>query len=302
MPPTLRFAPSPTGRLHLGNARTALINWLYARRHGGRLLLRIDDTDRERSTAAFAAEIERDLHWLGLDWDARLRQSERGAVYEAAFTRLRAAGAVYPAYETAEELAAKRAAQRARGQPPVYDRAALELTEPERLALEAEGRRPHWRFRLSGEAVPWSDLVQGEISIPGGSLSDPVLRKADDSWTYTLASVVDDVDLAISHVIRGDDHRTNTAVQIELFHALGAEPPAFAHLPLLTGPGGAPLSKRSGDWSLDDYRRQAIEPHAIRLVLASIGTDRQATPETSLDDLIQTFELARFGQIGRAHV
>ena len=296
MLPTLRFAPSPTGRLHLGNARTALVNWLYARRHGGRLLLRIDDTDRERSTASFAAEIERDLHWLGLDWDARFRQSERGAVYAAAFARLRAAGAVYPAYETAEELAAERAARRARGLPPVYDRRALRLSEPERLALEAEGRRPHWRFRLSGEAVAWTDIVQGEIGIPGGSLSDPILQRADGSWTYTLASVVDDVDLGISHVIRGDDHRTNTAVQIELFRALAAAPPAFAHLPLLTGPGGAPLSKRSGDGSLDDYRRMEIEPHAIRLVLASIGTDRQATSETSLDALIRGFDLARFGR------
>jgi len=296
LPPVLRFAPSPTGRLHLGNARTALVNWLYARRHGGRLILRIDDTDRERSTDAFEAGILEDLRWLGLDWDARCRQSERGAVYQAAFARLQQEGAVYPAYETAEELAAKRAAQRARGLPPVYDRSALRLTESERLALEAEGRRPHWRFRLEGEAVAWSDLVQGELFIPGGALSDPILHKADGSWTYTLASVVDDIDLGISHVIRGDDHRTNTAVQLELFRALAAAPPAFAHLPLLTGPGGAPLSKRSGDWSLEDYRRQEIEPHAIRLTLASIGTDRQATSETSLEALVQGFDLARFGR------
>jgi len=296
LPPILRFAPSPTGRLHLGNARTALINWLFARRSGGRLILRIDDTDRERSTAAFEAGIEADLRWLGLDWDARFRQSERGAVYAAAFTRLQEAGAVYPAYETAEELEAKRAAQRARGLPPVYDRSALRLSESERLALEAEGRRPHWRFRLSGDAVGWTDLVQGEVTIPGGALSDPILCRADGGWTYTLASVADDADLGISHVIRGDDHRTNTAVQIELFRSLAAVPTAFAHLPLLTGPGGAPLSKRSGDWSLEDYRCQEIEPHAIRLTLASLGTDRQATPETTLDELIRGFDLARFGR------
>jgi glutamyl-tRNA synthetase len=296
MPPLLRFAPSPTGRLHLGNARTALVNWLYARHHGGRLILRLDDTDRERSTEAFAAGIEDDLRWLGLDWDGRYRQSERGAVYAAAFARLEARGAVYPAYETAEELQAKRDAQRSRGLPPVYDRAALDLGAADRRALEAAGRRPHWRFRLAAAPVAWRDLVQGEISIPGGALSDPVLRKADGGWTYTLASVADDIDLAASHIIRGDDHRTNTAVQIELFMALGAEPPAFAHLPLLTGPGGTPLSKRSGDWSVADYRDQGIEPHAIRLVLAAIGTDRQATPETSLDDLVASFDLARFGR------
>ena len=296
MPPVLRFAPSPTGRLHLGNARTALVNWLSARHHGGRLILRIDDTDRERSTAAFAAGIEEDLRWLGLDWDAQYRQSERGAVYEAAFARLQRQGAVYPAYETAEELEAKRDAQRSRGLPPVYDRAALQLTAADRTALEAAGRQPHWRFRLSAGPVAWTDLVQGELAMPGGSLSDPILRKADGGWTYTLASVADDVDLAVSQVIRGDDHRTNTAVQIELFRALGSEPPAFAHLPLLTGPGGTPLSKRGGDWSVADYRDQGIEPHAVRLVLAAIGTDRQATPETSLEDLVRGFDLARFGR------
>ena len=296
MPPLLRFAPSPTGRLHLGNARTALVNWLFARHHGGRLILRIDDTDKERSTKAFEAAIEADLRWLGLDWDAHYRQSERGEVYATAFARLQARGAVYPAYETADELSAKRAAQRRRGLPPVYDRAALALDPAARAALEAEGRQPHWRFKLSGAAVAWSDLVQGPIAMPGGSLSDPILQKADGGWTYTLASVADDVDHGVSHIIRGDDHRTNTAVQIELFRALGAEPPAFAHLPLLTGPGGAPLSKRSGDWSVEDYHGQGIEPHAIRLLLASIGTDRQAPPETSLADLVQAFDLARFGR------
>ena len=296
MSPLLRFAPSPTGRLHLGNARTALVNWLFARHHGGRLILRIDDTDKERSTKTFEEGIEDDLRWLGLDWDAHYRQSERGPVYAAAFARLQARGAVYPAYETADELQAKRAAQRANGLPPVYDRAALELGPAERSALEASGRKPHWRFKLSGAAVEWSDRVQGDITIPGGSLSDPILRKADGGWTYTLASVADDVDLGVCHIIRGDDHRTNTAVQIELFRALGAKAPAFAHLPLLTGPGGAPLSKRSGDWSVQDYREQGIEPHAIRLVLASIGTDRQATPETTLQDLVQAFDLARFGR------
>jgi glutamyl-tRNA synthetase len=300
MTPVLRFAPSPTGRLHLGNARAALLNWLFARHHGGRLILRIDDTDRERSTAAFAAAIEADLAWLGVDWDERHRQSERGHSYARALARLERDGHVYPAYETPDELAAKRVAQRARGLPPVYDRAALALTPADRATLEAAGRRPHWRFRLSGDPVGWSDLVQGALAMPGGSLSDPVLQKADGGWTYTLASVVDDIEMGVTHVIRGDDHRTNTAVQIELFRALGAEPPAFAHLPLVTGPGGAPLAKRAGAWSLDDYRADGIEPHAIRLVLASLGTDRLAAPETSVDELIKTFDLGHFGRTSAA--
>ena len=296
MTPVLRFAPSPTGRLHLGNARAALLNWLFARRQGGRLVLRIDDTDRARSTAAFEAGIEADLRWLGLDWDEKHRQTERGAIYEEAFERLRASGRVYPAYETPDELGLKRGAQRARGLPPIYDRAALELTPAERQAFEAAGRRPHWRFRLSGEPVAWTDLVQGQVVIPVGSLSDPVLQKADGDWTYTMASVVDDVAMGVSPIIRGDDHRTNTAIQAELFQALGANLPAFAHLPLLSGPGGAPLSKRTGDWSLADYRERGIEPRAICLVLAAIGTDRAATGDTSLEALAADFDLARFGR------
>jgi glutamyl-tRNA synthetase len=296
MTPVLRFAPSPTGRLHLGNARAALVNWLFARHHGGRLILRLDDTDALRSTKAFAAAIEEDLAWLGIDWDARHRQSERGASYAAALARLQASGHVYPAYETAHELEAKRAAQRAKGLPPVYDRAALALTAAERAAFEAQGRTPHWRLRLSGQAAHWTDLVQGEVAIPAGSLSDPVLARADGGWTYTLASVVDDAEMGVTHIVRGDDHRTNTAVQLELFRSLGAEPPAMAHLPLITGPGGAPLAKRSGAWSLADYRLQGIEPHAIRLVLAALGTDRQLPPETTVAMLIDGFDLARFGR------
>lgn len=296
MTPVLRFAPSPTGRLHLGNARAALVNWLFARHHEGRLILRLDDTDVARSTDTFAAAIEEDLAWLGLDWDQKHRQSERGASYAAALASLQASGHVYPAYETPEELAAKRDVQRASGLPPVYDRAALTLSQSERAAFEAGGRAPYWRFRLSGQAVQWRDLVQGEVTIPGGSLSDPVLAKANGGWTYTLASVVDDAEMGITHIVRGDDHRTNTAVQLELFKALGAELPAMAHLPLITGPAGAPLAKRSGAWSLADYRARGIEPHAIRLVLAALGTDRQWPPETTVRALIDGFDLARFGR------
>jgi glutamyl-tRNA synthetase len=211
-------------------------------------------------------------------------------------TQLERQGLVYPAYETAEELDRQRRALRAQGKAPVYDRAALGLSAGERRALETAGRRPHWRFRLSGEAARWTDLVQGEVAIPGGSLSDPVLRKADGDWTYTLASAADDVALGVTHIIRGDDHRTNTAVQLELLRALGGAVPTFAHLPLLTGPGGAPLSKRSGDWSLADYRARGIEPHAVRLVLAALGTDRAAVPEATLEDLVRGFDLGRFGR------
>ncbi len=296
MTSTLRFAPSPTGRLHLGNARTALVNWLLARQAGGRFVLRLDDTDRKRSTEEFARGITEDLAWLGLDWDDCIRQSARAALHATAFAGLRERGLVYPAYETAGELAEKRAAQRRLGQPPRYDRTALAHDAAERARLEREGRAPHWRFRLSGGEASWTDLVQGPLAIGTAALSDPVLVRADGAATYTLASVVDDLDCGITQIVRGDDHRTNTAVQIELMQALGGTPPAFGHLPLILGEGGAPLSKRSGDWSLDDWRKRGIEPHAIRLCLASLGTDRMAPPETSLAELIGDFDLGRFGR------
>ncbi len=292
----LRFAPSPTGRLHLGNARTALVNWLYARKTGGRFVLRLDDTDPERSSEPSRVAIEADLAWLGLDRDRYVRQSERAGLHAAAFADLRERGLVYPAYETREELREKREAQRRNGLPPRYDRAALGLDAGDRARLEARGRLPHWRFRLSGAVVTFADLVQGPVSIPTSALSDPVLVKADGAATYTLATVVDDLDLGITHVIRGDDHRTNTAVQIELMRALGGAAPAFAHLPLILGPGGAPLSKRSGDWSLDDWRRRGIEPQAIRLYLASLGTDRLAPAATTMEALAQDLDLGRFGR------
>ena len=292
----LRFAPSPTGRLHLGNARTALVNWLYARKTGGRFVLRLDDTDPERSSEESRMAIEADLAWLGLDRDRYVRQSGRAGLHAAAFAGLRERGLVYPAYETREELHEKREAQRQQGLPPRYDRAALALDAGDRARLEARGRLPHWRFRLSGAVVTFVDLVQGPVSIPTSALSDPVLVKADGTATYTLASVVDDLDLGITHVIRGDDHRTNTAVQIELMRALDGVAPTFAHLPLILGPGGAPLSKRSGDWSLDDWRRRGIEPHAVRLYLSSLGTDRLAPSDRTVEELIRDLDLARFGR------
>ena len=226
---TVRFAPSPTGRLHVGNARAALFNWLFAKKSGGKFMLRMDDTDDERSTAEFAAGIEADMAWLGLAHDIFARQSERLATYEAAAAKLKTEGRLYPAYESAMELDRKRKRQMARGLPPVYDRAALNLTPEDRAKLEAEGRKPHWRFKLEQVHTAFDDLIQGHVEVDGASLSDPVLIREDGRFLYTLPSVVDDIDFAITHVIRGSDHITNTGVQIQLIRALGAEPPAYAH-------------------------------------------------------------------------
>jgi glutamyl-tRNA synthetase len=289
----VRFAPSPTGRLHVGNAYIALANWLHARRAGGWFLLRFDDTDRERSRVEFAEGIEADLRWLGLDWDALAHQSQRLAHYATAAERLKAEGRLYPCYETPEELALKRKIQLQRGSPPVYDRAALALTAADRAALEAEGRRPHWRFKLSGGRSAWTDLVRGPQEIDEASQSDPVLIRADGNFLYTFTSVVDDIDFAISTVIRGADHVTNTGAQIELYRALGAEPPAFGHLPLLTDATGAGLSKRLGSLSLGDLREQGIEPLALASYLATVGA---GAPELkpSLAALAADFDLGRF--------
>jgi glutamyl-tRNA synthetase len=213
----VRFAPSPTGRLHVGNIYVALNNWLFAKKQGGRFLLRLDDTDRERSTLGFAAVIEDDLKWLGLAWDEFTRQSDRIGTYETAAEKLKAAGRLYACYETAEELALRRKVQLSQGKPPVYDRAALNLTEADRKKLEAEGRRPHWRFKLESRNVTWTDLVRGPQHIDESSQSDPILIREDGTFLYTLPSVVDDVELAVSHVIRGNDHVTNTATQIQIY-------------------------------------------------------------------------------------
>jgi len=244
-----RFAPSPTGMLHLGNLRTALLNWLAARAAGGRFLLRLDDTDASRCEERFAAAIREDLRWVGLSWDDEARQSDRLAAYATAADALRAAGRLYACYETAEEVEFRRRMQLSQGRPPVYDRAALRLTEADRARLEAEGRRPHWRFRLDAGAS-WEDGILGPQRVEPGAVSDPVLIREDGTVLYTLASVVDDAEFGVTDVIRGADHVTNTAVQIEIFAALDATPPRFAHHSLLTGPGGAALSKREGALSL----------------------------------------------------
>lgn len=291
-----RFAPSPTGRVHVGNLRAALHNWLYARQQGGRFLLRIDDTDRERSEERFVDAIRADLGWLGLDWDGEARQSERFSLYERRFEKLRAVGRVYPCFETPQELELKRKVQLGRGLPPVYDRAALTLGDAERARLEAEGQRPHWRFRLDHDApIEWDDLVRGPQRFDPKLMSDPVIRRADGSWLYHLPSVIDDIDLGITHVVRGEDHVSNTAAQVQMFAALGASPPAFAHEALLTGAEGK-LSKRLGATDVDHWREMGIEPLALAAKLARIGTSLPVEPVASVAPLVERFDFATFGR------
>lgn len=292
----VRFAPSPTGRLHVGNVRTALVNWLWARARGGAFVLRIDDTDLERSTAEYEQGIETDLAWLGLDWDERHNQSRRFALYDAAAERLKAAGRLYPCYETQEELDRRRKVQLSRGLPPIYDRAALELTADQRARLEAEGRRPHWRFRLDGKRVRWTDLVRGECEVDTASMSDPVLIREDGLYLYTLPSVADDADMGITHVIRGEDHVTNTGAQIEIFEALGAPTPAFAHMSLLVGADGQALSKRLGSLSISEMREQGYEPIAIVSHLGRIGTSDPLELAASARDLAASFGFEKLGR------
>jgi glutamyl-tRNA synthetase len=291
-----RFAPAPTGRLHVGNLRTAIHNWLFAQRHGGRFVLRIDDTDRARSEEAFVDAIRSDLAWLGIAADDEARQSARFERYDAALERLRAAGRVYRAYETAQELDLKRKVALGRGLPPVYDRAALALSEADRARLEAEGRRPHWRFRLDpADPIGWDDLVRGAQHFDAAQLSDPVIRREDGSWLYMLPSVVDDMELGVTHVVRGEDHVANTAVQVQMFRALGAEPPAFAHEALLVGAEGK-LSKRLGSLGVDELRSEGIEPQALLAKLARIGTSLPVEPVVEPGPLIRAFDFGTFGR------
>jgi glutamyl-tRNA synthetase len=289
-----RFAPSPTGFLHVGNLRAALFSWAVARKAGGTFILRLDDTDRDRSTDAFAAAVREDLGWLGLDPDREERQSARLDRYRAAADRLQQEGRLYEAFETEAELALRRRAARAAGRPPVYDRAALGLTAAERARLRAE-RRPHWRFRLSGDRVGWQDGILGAQSADTGSLSDPVLIRADGRVLYSLASVVDDIEMGVTDVIRGADHVTNSAVQIEIFRALGAEPPRLAHHPLLLARGGTALSKRDGAVSIRDLRAGGIEALALLSLLARLGSADPVVPFASHAELVAGFALGRFG-------
>lgn len=293
----VRFAPSPTGKLHVGNVITALRNWLFVRQHGGTFLLRIDDTDTARSTKAYEDGIRTDLTWLGLTWDEEARQSARFDVYDKARDKLIAMGLLYPCYETAEELDRKRKIALSRKLPPIYDRAALSLSEAEKAAYEAEGRKPHWRFKLSGKRVAWQDLIRGEQTVDTASMSDPVLIRADGAYLYTLPSVVDDVDLGVTHVIRGEDHVTNTGAQAEIFEALtGGTRPEFGHFPLLVGADGETLSKRIGSLSVESLRESGVAPLAVLSLMARIGTSDPIEAVDSLDALIAGFDFAKIGR------
>ena len=284
-----RFAPSPTGTLHVGNVRTALHNWLWARKHGGRFLLRIDDTDLERSKEEHVDAIRADLAWLGFDIDGEERQSARFALYEGEFAKLEAAGRVYACYETPEELDIRRKILLSRGLPPVYERKPADAPVPAVVA-------PHWRFRLDHDAaIEWADMVRGPQHFEPKTMSDPVVRRADGSWLYLLPSVIDDIAMGISHVVRGEDHVSNTATQIQMFAALGAAPPAFAHEALLVGTEGK-LSKRLGSLGMASLREDGIEPIALAALLARLGTSDPVEPVTSLAPLVDGIDFARFGR------
>src|SRR5215213_7947278 len=297
MAPVVRFAPSPTGLLHIGNARTALLNALFARREGGTFILRFDDTDLERSRPEFAQAIEEDLAWLAIPPDMVVRQSERFDLYASVAGRLRAMSRLYACYETPDELERRRRRQLGRGLPPIYDRAALKLTDEERARLEVEGRRPHWRFMLDHRTIAWTDLVRGDSHVDCASLSDPVLVREDGTYLYTLPSVADDIDLNITHVIRGEDHVTNTAVQIQIFEALGATAPVFGHHNLLTTASGEGLSKRLGHLSLRGLREAGLEPEAVASLAVLVGSAEAVRPVADLDELAG---LVDFAHISRA--
>jgi glutamyl-tRNA synthetase len=294
--PIVRFAPSPTGLIHIGNARQALMNALFARREGGVFVLRFDDTDLGRSKREYADATEVDLAWLGIPPNVVVRQSERFALYDDAAERLRISDRLYACYETAEELEFRRKRQLARGLPPIYDRAALNLSADDREKLEAEGRRPHWRFRLDHRNVVWDDLVRGPCHVDCASLSDPVLVREDGTYLYTLPSIVDDIDLNITHVIRGEDHVTNTAVQIQIFEALGAQTPFFAHINLLTTASGEGLSKRLGHLSLKSLREAGLEPQAVASLAVLVGSAESVRPVADLDELARLIDFAHISR------
>jgi len=299
---TVRFAPSPTGKIHVGNVRAALWNWLFARSRGGKFILRIDDTDQERSTKENEDRIRADLAWLGLNWDETFSQSARFGDYDMVSDALRAKGLLYPCYETAEDLDRKRKVQRTRGLPPVYDRAALNLTDAQKKAFEAEGRKPHWRFRLSQKPVVWNDLIRGETIVETASVSDPVLIREDGMYLYTLPSCIDDIDYGVTHVIRGEDHVTNAGVQIEIMQAVidvrgKGKLPEFAHHSLLIGADGQGLSKRLGSLSIEQMREDGLEPAAITSLLAKLGTAEPVLPQPDIMALARSFD---FEKVGRA--
>ncbi|HET6388264.1 glutamate--tRNA ligase [Hyphomicrobium sp.] len=304
MTPRVRFAPSPTGRLHIGNIRTAALNWLFARKHGGSFLLRLDDTDTVRSTEEYAQAIQDDLTWLGLTWSDFARQQDRTARYEEAAEMLKATGALYPCFETEEELDRRRKRQLAMHRPPIYDRAALKLTKEDIAAKIAAGQTPHWRFRLPNTSegrgldpqptlVSWNDLIRGDQTVDLGSLSDPVLIRGDGTFLYTFTSIIDDIDFEITHIVRGEDHVTNTGVQLALFEAAGATPPAFGHHSLLVGADGQALSKRLGALSIQSFRDEGLEPMAVLCHAALVGTSDAIEPFHSRDELAAKLDFSK---------
>lgn len=291
---TTRFAPSPTGYLHIGNLRTALFNFMIARQAGGEFILRIDDTDPERSKPEYVDGIKRDLEWLGLHWDRVEHQSARFERYAEVADQLRHKGLFYECFETPLELDLKRKKQLNMGKPPVYDRSALALSDAEREALSIE-RAGHWRFMLDQSRIEWTDGILGSISIDAASVSDPVLIRGDGQVLYTLASICDDTDMGITHVVRGSDHVTNTATQIQMIRAIGGTVPSFSHHSLLTGPKGEGLSKRLGSLALRDMRDAGIQPMALLSHLARLGSSDPIELRGVMEDIISGFDLTKFG-------
>ncbi len=293
----LRFAPSPTGNLHIGNARTALVTWLFTRANNGKFLLRIDDTDLVRSKDEYTADIKQSLTWLGLDWDEEAHQRDRTDEYAAGIAKLKTDGRLYPCYETPEELDLKRKSLLGRKLPPLYDRGALDLTEAEVKAFEDEGRKPHWRFKLNHAPITWKDHVRGDVSFNGNTMSDPVLIRNDGTPLYHICSVIDDIDFGITHVVRGEDHVSNTAAHIQMFEALGATAPEFAHLTMLAGAEGEKLSKRIGSKSLKEIRESAaLEPMALVSLLSRIGTSAPVEVLSDINDGAKAFDFKLFSR------
>jgi len=293
----VRFAPSPTGYIHAGNARTAIVTWLFARKNQGHFLLRIDDTDQERSKPEYEADIEAGLTWLGLKWDSKDRQLNRLDRYDEVIEQLKKSGRLYACYETSEELALKRKSQLAQGLPPLYDRAALKLTPDQITKFESEGRMPHWRFKLMDGAIEWNDLIRGPVKFDTKDMSDPVLIREDGSPLYHLCSVIDDIDHTITHVIRGEDHVSNTAMHIQMFEAIGAKPPQFAHMPMIMDAEGGKLSKRLGSLSVRDLREtEGLEPMAIISMLALLGNSESIEPYCEIAPLLEKFDLSKFSK------
>ena len=294
----LRFAPSPTGYLHLGNTRTALINWLYTRSHKGKFILRLDDTDVQRSEQKYAEQIQEDLHWLGLTYDEVVKQSDRLTSYEKASEVLKSQGRLYPCYETSEELDLQRKIQLSSGKPPLYNRAALSLTPAQIEKYKEEGRKPHWRFKMEKGDIRWNDLIRGEVVFKGDLLNDPILIREDGTPVFTLATSVDDLEMDITHIIRGEDHVTNTATQIQIMEAFSGKPNLiqFGHLALISGSKGEGLSKREGSLSLIQLRKEGLEPMAINSLLAKLGTSDPITPHISLGGVLSEFNIQKFGR------